>query len=74
MYFRKFQIFEIKSFKKQLYKVNGVLRQQAAREVVDGIPHRQEAYGQYGEEDDDDIPGVNADGIGVDDERALAAA
>ena len=41
---------------------------------MDGIPHRQEAYGQYGEEDDDDIPGVNADGIGVDDERALAAA
>ena len=50
------------------------LSQQAAREVMDGIPHREEAYGHDGEKDNDDIPGVDADGIGVDDKRALAAA
>ena len=33
---------------------------------MDGIPHCQEAYGEDGQEDDDDIDGVDADRIGID--------
>ena len=41
---------------------------------MDGIPHCQEAYGEDGQEDDDDIDGVDTDGIGIDYKRTLAAA
>ena len=33
-----------------------------------GIPGGEEADGHDGEEDDDDVPGMHADRIGVDDE------
>ena len=53
---------------------DNVLWQQAAREITNGIPYWQEANGQNGEEDDDNVQGMNADGVGIDDKRALAAA
>ena len=48
----------------------GLLCQQAAGEVVDGIPDGKEADDKDGEEDQHDILRVYADGIGVDDEVA----
>jgi len=39
--------------------------------MVDGIPGGEEADGHHGEEDDDDVPGMDADGIGVDHKGTL---
>ena len=40
---------------------------------MNGIPDGEEADGKDGEEDDDNIEGMNADGIGVDHKRPFAA-
>ena len=40
---------------------------------MDGIPDGKEAYSENRQEDDDDIEGMDADGIGVDYKRTLAA-
>ena len=39
--------------------------------MVHRIPCCEETDGHHGEEDDDDVPWMDADGIGVDDEGAL---
>lgn len=41
---------------------------------MDGIPDCEEADSENSEEDDDNIKGMDADGIGVDYKRTLAAA
>ena len=39
--------------------------------MVDGVPGREEADGEDGDEDEHHVPGMDAHGVGVDDERAL---
>ena len=46
--------------------------QQSAGEVAHGVPHGQEAYGEDGDEDNDHVEGMDADGIGIDNERPFA--
>ena len=48
--------------------------QKAAGEIADGIPDGQEAYDEDGDEDKDDILGVDADRVGIDDEGTAAGA
>ena len=49
-----------------------LLCQQSAGEVAHGVPHGQEAYGEDGDEDNDHVEGMDADGIGIDNERPLS--
>ena len=44
--------------------------QQAAGEITHGIPHGEEAYYDHGEEDKNHVEGMDADGIGIDNEGA----
>ena len=41
--------------------------------TFDGVPHGEEADDEDGDEDEDDIPGMDTHGVGVDDESALGA-
>ena len=41
---------------------------------MDGIPNGKEAYYQNGNKDKDDVLGMNAYGIGINDERATRRA
>lgn len=48
--------------------------QQPLGEVVHGIPDSEEADGKDSEENDDNVPRMDADGIGIDHEVALTGA
>ena len=52
----------------------GLLCQQATGEVTDGVPDGKEADNEDGGEDEQDVFGMYADGIGVDDEVARGGA
>ena len=42
----------------------------AAAEVAHGVPYGEGAYHYHSDEDDEDVEGMDTDGIGVDDEVA----
>ena len=55
-------------------KIVFFLLQQTLGEIADGIPDGEPAYEDDGEEDDDDVVGMDADRIGVHDKGTAAGA